>query len=191
MKYTLNPGTPSPPEKVWVRMIGQTVTRAAALAVDQRDGSINVCGTTFGALDSQPYGGGSDMFMLRYSGAGVKLWLRTFGSTNASIVIDPLVAVAVGGTGTGPGILLTDIQVVGYTTGDKPLGRYAVPLISQPVCVVKFLFLFAGPTTPSVTGGAASCVRPALATGIVSSDSIPVFKIARGCVCYRIGDGAR
>eukprot|EP00981_Chlorochromonas_danica_P013820 scaffold6861_cov248-Ochromonas_danica.AAC.23 len=78
--------------------------KGAGLAMDAL-GHVYVTGTAQGSLDSQPYYGNYDMFVMKYDALGNKLWTKQFG-TSAEDVGQSL---AVDSSG--------DIYVTGYTFG--------------------------------------------------------------------------
>ncbi len=73
-KYTLS-GT-----KLWTRQIGTNDNETGGyVTVDQFDNVIMV-GRAFKAIDLQPYIGGGDAVVVKYSASGNKLWTRMFGT---------------------------------------------------------------------------------------------------------------
>jgi Beta-propeller repeat len=70
---------------LWVRRIEpaatETSTFAAALALDS-SGNLYVTGSTNGAYSGFKNAGSEDIFVMKYSPAGVRLWTRQFGGNN-------------------------------------------------------------------------------------------------------------
>ena len=104
MKYSSD-GT-----KLWTRLTASNneynVNEGAAVAVDIDD-NVYITGYCFGSLDGESYtGGGRDIFVLKYSYDGTKLWTRMLGTTNFE---------------SGSGITVDNyggIYITGSTNGD-------------------------------------------------------------------------
>ena len=71
----------------WTRIWGPTNDAWASSVAVLGEGKLDVyvAGATDGAIGAEPFvGGSSDMFLTKYTGAGVQQWTRIWGSTNAS-----------------------------------------------------------------------------------------------------------
>ena len=70
--------------RLWIRQFGTSGDeRASALAPDGA-GGVMVAGRTIGSLGG-PWAGGNDAFLARYDGAGNRLWLRQFGTSESDV----------------------------------------------------------------------------------------------------------
>ena len=91
---------------VWDVLFGTSTTDFSTGITTSIDGSIYITGLTLGSPDGQVNNGGvGDVFLVKYSADGVKIWTRLFG-TNQS---DVPVAVKAGSDGS--------IYVAGFTAG--------------------------------------------------------------------------
>ena len=91
--------------KVWTRLLGTNQTDIATTLSVGIDGSVYVGGLTYSAIDGQPFNGGEDAFLVKYSSNGIKLWTRELGSSGA----DRINATVLGPDGS--------VYACGYTTG--------------------------------------------------------------------------
>ena len=91
--------------KAWTKLLGTSSNDFANAVTTGRDGSIYVAGYTDGSLDGQPYNGGYDAYLTKYSADGTRAWTRLLGSNR----YDQANAVAAGFDGS--------IYVCGYTNG--------------------------------------------------------------------------
>ena len=91
---------------VWDLLFGTSTTESSTGITTSIDGSIYVTGLTLGSPDGQVNNGGNgDVYLVKYSADGVKIWTRLFGSNQSDF---PL-AVKTGSDGS--------IYVTGFTTG--------------------------------------------------------------------------
>ena len=91
---------------IWDKLFGTSTDEYSTGITTSSDGSIYIVGLTLGSPDGQINNGGvGDVFLVKYSADGVKIWTRLFGS-NAS---DFPLAVKTGSDGS--------IYVTGFTTG--------------------------------------------------------------------------
>ena len=68
--------------RLWTRTLGSTMSDwAEALAVGT-DGSIYLGGYVSGSVDGQPYSGGQDAFLAKYTADGTKVWTKLLGSSS-------------------------------------------------------------------------------------------------------------
>lgn len=92
--------------KLWVHQFGFAQgDYVHGLAVDDDD-NLYVTGEVWGALDNKYWGGLSDIFVIKYDAAGVKLWTRQLGINESESGYD----IAVDGAG--------DVLITGLTWGD-------------------------------------------------------------------------
>ena len=63
---------------LWTRQQGPAYGRGVAT---DSDGNVFITGETSGSLDGQPYAGGEDVFVTKYSASGNRLWTRLVGTT--------------------------------------------------------------------------------------------------------------
>ena len=91
--------------KLWTRQLGTAEGDQAGGVATDVEGNVFITGYTYGALDGQTNTGGSDIFVTKYDGAGMKLWTRQLGTAT----IDQALGVA------------TDVEgkvfITGYTNG--------------------------------------------------------------------------
>lgn len=97
--------------------------RAGGIAVDQAGNSYEAIAAE-GAVEGQPYSGGKDVALTKYSPDGVKLWTRSFGTTGTEraygVALDPQGRPVVTGYTTGnldgnhPGNTSDDVFVAQY-----------------------------------------------------------------------------
>jgi hypothetical protein len=71
--------------KMWSTQLGATgkVTKATGVAIDSAS-NVYVTGYTDGDLDGQTSNGSREMFLIKFTPQGIKLWLRLLGETYAS-----------------------------------------------------------------------------------------------------------
>lgn len=106
--------------KQWTRQLGtSSYDSGRGIAVDHSD-SIYVTGDTEGDLDGNQNTGSSDVFIAKYSGEGVKQWMRQFGSST----LDSSRGVAVGKSGGA--------YVTGFTHGGLDGNSNAGQAYSSP-----------------------------------------------------------
>ncbi|MBK8180894.1 MAG: hypothetical protein IPK67_18775 [Planctomycetes bacterium] len=90
--------------RLWARQLGTSSSEFASAAASDGSGGIFVGGNTAGHLAAMN-AGGMDIWLCRYDGAGVRLWIRQFGSAGEDL------AYAAAPDGTG------GFYVTGMTTG--------------------------------------------------------------------------
>jgi len=94
--------------ELWTRQFGTTAVDRANGVVADMEGNIIVAGRTEGDLPGQTNAGSWDVFVRKYSPAGVELWTRQFGSSGP----DEAFAVVVDRTG--------NIIAAGHAMGTLP-----------------------------------------------------------------------
>jgi len=68
--------------KQWTRQMGTSETDSAKGVASDSSGNVYVVGWTSGGLDGNSNSGGEDIFVVKYSVAGVKQWTQQFGSSS-------------------------------------------------------------------------------------------------------------
>jgi len=68
--------------KQWTRQMGTSETDSAWGVATDSSGNVYVVGQTSGGLDGNSNSGGEDIFVVKYSVAGVKQWTQQFGSSS-------------------------------------------------------------------------------------------------------------
>lgn len=91
--------------KLWTRQLGTAGHDAANAVAADGAGSVFAVGVTDGALDGQTSAGGTDLFVTKYDGEGVKLWTFQLGTAGHDY--------ATGAATDGAG----NVLVVGHTDG--------------------------------------------------------------------------
>ena len=66
--------------KSWTKQFGSTAGDLALDVATGLDGSIYICGVTFGSFDGQINSGNEDAFLTKYSADGTKLWTKFVGT---------------------------------------------------------------------------------------------------------------
>jgi hypothetical protein len=99
--------------KEWIRQFGTPGMDQGAAVACYGAGWVYIVGVTSGSLDSQPWAGGEDIFLAKYSPSGEKQWVRQWGTAG----YDAAAAVAVDGSG--------NIYVGGTTAGQLGAEPYA------------------------------------------------------------------
>lgn len=91
--------------RLWTRQLGSPGDDIATGIASDTQGNVYVSGHTMGMLGGNANAGGTDSFIVKYDGTGIKQWTREFGTTTDDIA-------------TG---IATDAQgnvcVTGYTSG--------------------------------------------------------------------------
>ncbi len=105
--------------------------RAGGIAVDQAGNSYEAIAAE-GAVEGQPYAGGKDVSLTKYSPDGTKLWTRSFGTSGTEraygVALDPQGRPVVAGyttgnlDGTHPGNAVDDVFVAQYDEDGNPRG---------------------------------------------------------------------
>ena len=70
------------PTIIWTRLLSTTVREGISSASVSSDGSVYVTGYTPGNLDGYNNYGDGDVFIVKYSSTGTKLWTRLLGSSS-------------------------------------------------------------------------------------------------------------
>lgn len=71
---------------LWARQFGtKTADFGEKLTIDNQ-GNIVVSGTSYGTFDGVPNLGGSDVFIVKYSATGQKLWSQVFASSDCDLI---------------------------------------------------------------------------------------------------------
>jgi PKD repeat protein len=91
--------------KQWTRQMGTSASDIAHSVAVDGSGNVYVTGDTSGGLDGQWHDGGSDIFLIKFSGGGIKRWTRQMGTGG----MDYAYGVAVDGS--------SNVYVTGYTNG--------------------------------------------------------------------------
>ena len=89
----------------WTRQLGTTSSDEAWGVSTDASGNVYVAGRTSGGLDGGTHAGGDDVFVSKYSSAGVRQWTQQLGSS----VADVARGVSVDSSG--------NVYVAGYTSG--------------------------------------------------------------------------
>jgi hypothetical protein len=71
--------------KVWTRLLCTINDETAFALTVGTDGSIYVCGGTFGPLDGQANNGGKDAFVAKFNPDGTKVWTRLLGTSGKEV----------------------------------------------------------------------------------------------------------
>lgn len=110
--------------KQWTRQVGTDRRDVGASVIVDAQGGVYLAGYTEGGLDGNANSGLSDLFLIKYDGAGTKQWLRQLGTTGydypADMSLDPSGGVFIAGTTTGSldgnkNVGLWDVFVTKYT----------------------------------------------------------------------------
>ena len=90
----------------WTQLLGTTESDQATSISTAGDGSIYITGFTYGDLDGQINSGGSDAFISKYNGDGLKEWTQLLGTTEW----DSVKSISTAADGS--------IYITGFTYGD-------------------------------------------------------------------------
>ena len=71
--------------RIWVRQLGSSEADHGGYVATDGVGGVVIAGTTFGDLGGPAYGA-SDMWMARYDGGGIRLWLLQLGTQSSDFV---------------------------------------------------------------------------------------------------------
>ncbi|MCH8269587.1 MAG: hypothetical protein IH985_00055 [Planctomycetes bacterium] len=109
--------------RLWIRKFGTSASDSARALAPDGAGGVLVAGSTAGNLGG-PHAGGWDAFLARYDGAGDRLWIRQFGTSEDDV------ASALAPDGPG-GVMVagwTDGSLGGPSAGgwDAFLARYEI-----------------------------------------------------------------
>ena len=87
---------------VWTRQLESSLSDLASAVAVGAQGGVFVTGSTMGDLDGHASTGDQDVFLVKYDGAGNKLWSRQFGTPatdrGTGLAVDPLGGVVIAGT---------------------------------------------------------------------------------------------
>lgn len=108
-------------EKQWTRLAGTTTADTGQSVGVDSSGNVYVAGVTGGSLYSQPYSGGTDIFIIKSDSTGSRVWTRETGTTGAD---------------TLRGMAVDSVNNVIYLTGSTDRS-----LDSQPYVSGKDIFL--------------------------------------------------
>lgn len=129
-------------KRQWAVQIGTTSNDFVDGTVVNHSGDIYVCGTTYGDLDGNLGAGNTDIFVAKYSNAGVKQWVREFGTSGYdagyAIAVDAsgnvyVTGIAAGGldgniTAGGFDMFLTKYSPSGVKQWTRQLGTAAAEI---------------------------------------------------------------
>lgn len=113
-------------EKQWTRLLGTSLNDEARAVTVDATGAIYIAGLTFGSLPGNTSSGDSDMFVARYSSAGVREWVKQLGTSDVDVAQGVTTTRAANGT--------VSVYVSGYT-----LGAFAGPRLGGYDAVVAQL----------------------------------------------------
>ena len=89
----------------WTRQVGTPRSDVAHAVVVDAAGGVYVAGTTEGGMDGNANRGLTDLFLIKYDGAGTKQWVRQLGTSGydnpSDMDLDPSDGVFIAGTTTG------------------------------------------------------------------------------------------
>ncbi|KZR64318.1 SBBP repeat-containing protein [Prochlorococcus sp. MIT 1306] len=96
--------------KTWTQQFGSNARDEARALTTGSDGSIYIAGSSWGDLDGQSNGGGSDAFLTKYDADGNQAWTRLLGTSSAQRTDEWGSGLTTGSDGS--------IYITGYTEGD-------------------------------------------------------------------------
>jgi hypothetical protein len=91
--------------RLWLRQGGTLAADLAYGVAADGGGNVYTVGATQGGLDGNSEAGSDDLFLLKYDGAGIRLWTRQFGTVSSDVAygvaLDNAGSVYVAGTTSG------------------------------------------------------------------------------------------
>ncbi len=99
--------------KQWTFQHGTTLNDLARAVATDTQGNIYVAGYTAGSLDGNPSAGNYDLFLIKVSPAGARLWTRQLGTSAADTLQGLATSRRLGAGGTSA----VDVYLAGYTLG--------------------------------------------------------------------------